>query len=180
MATKQAFVYSGSWSDETRAQPVLKFLEWYTTTIIDEKKFDLSPTDAGMTKDWVLQKSTGEVIEGADKAWPALKEAYAPFKEHVHAPTFVVQWETENGWSMVGVANLWWKLQADGNDVIKGHGGKMWDGVTPGAFRFDFTKSEHGHEGIALTRTEIYDDPTQAVVKMLQRGMLKPEQLMQS
>jgi len=153
----------------------MKWMEHYTRNIVDARKFD-DAKEAGITDDWTLQKSMGEVIKGGDQATAALKEVYGPFSEHVHDPTLLVCWETEKGWDMLGVANLWWNLQAPGEDKIDGYGGKAWDGVSLSAFKFCYVKG--GKHGIELARTEIYSDPSAAMVKMLQRGMLKPEQLM--
>lgn len=175
--TQQAFIHVGPWDDETRSHPAMKWMEHYTTDIIDARKFDLATRESGLTDDWTLQKSTGEVIEGAEKAQAALKELYAPFSAHFHQPSYLVCWETERGWDMLGVANLWWTLVAPGKEEkMKGPDGKEWDGVTPSAFRFKYAKG--GKDGVELYKTEIFSDPSAAMVKMLQRGMLKPEQLM--
>ena len=45
------------------------------------------------------------------------------------------------------------------------------------AFRFTYHKG--GKDGVELAKTEIYGDPSAAVVQMLKRGMMKPEQLLQ-
>lgn len=77
---------------------------------------------------------------------------------------------------MFGVAHLWWTLAAPGDSAkVKDASGKEWDGVTPGAFKFDYVK-EGG--SIKLVRTEIFSDPSQAMVYMLKRGMIKPEDLL--
>jgi len=97
--TKEAFIHSGPWDDETRKHPAMKWMEHYTKNIVDERKFMSESADSlGHTSDWTYQKSTGETFEGNEKAVDALKETYAPFSAHVHDPTFVVCWETEKGW----------------------------------------------------------------------------------
>lgn len=106
-----------------------------------------------------------------------LGEIYAPFESHVHDPSFLVSWKTEKGWDMFGVAQLWWNLQVPGEQKIKGFGGKEWDGCTPSAFYFKYVKV--GEDGFELARTEIYGDPSAALIQMIKRGMLKPEQLAQ-
>ncbi|KAK5685444.1 hypothetical protein LTS10_003522 [Elasticomyces elasticus] len=174
--TKEAFIYAGTWDETTRKHPAMKWMEHYTKNVVDARRFDEPATSVGHTLDWTLQKSTGEVVEGADKAWAALQEVYAPFSEHVHNPSFLACWETEKGWDMIGIAYLWYNLQAPGDGKIKGYGGKEWDGVLPGAFKFSYVKS--GDDGVQLARTEIFSDPSAALVQMLKRGMLKPEQLM--
>ena len=81
--TTGAFVHTGTWDETTRKHPAMKWMERYTRNVVDTRKFDTdeSPTSLGHTSDWTLQKSTGEVVEGVDKAWAALKEVYAPFSE---------------------------------------------------------------------------------------------------
>ncbi|KAK3075491.1 hypothetical protein LTR53_001108 [Teratosphaeriaceae sp. CCFEE 6253] len=200
--TQPAFVSTGTWNATTRSHPAMKWMEHYTTTTIDGRQFagpsPASATSVGHTADWTLQKSTGEVVEGAEKAWVALAEVYAPFAAHVHDPVFLVCWETAKGWDMLGIASLWYNLQAPGEGKIKGFGGEEWDGVlpseypqswhhrwegsvlircVPGAFKFSYVKG--GKDGVELARTEIYSDPSAALVQMLKRGMLTPEQLMQ-
>ncbi|KAK3110986.1 hypothetical protein LTR53_014188 [Teratosphaeriaceae sp. CCFEE 6253] len=172
--TQPALVSTGTWNATTRSHPAMKWMEHYTTTIIDGRQFagpsPASAASVGHTADWTLQKSTGEVVEGAEKAWAALAEVYAPFGAHVHDPVFLVCWETGKGWDMLGIASLWYNLQAPGEGKIKGFGGKEWDG-------FSYVKG--GKDGVELARTEIYSDPSAALVQMLKRGMLTPEQLMQ-
>ncbi|KAK3677021.1 hypothetical protein LTR78_003226 [Recurvomyces mirabilis] len=174
--SQPAFIYEGGWSDETRKHPASKWLENYTTKVIDTGLQGKSADGIGHTKDWTYQKSTGEVIEGNEKAWKALQETYAPFKEHLHDPKHVAIWETKDGWAMYGVASVYYKLQVPGEGGVKGPHGKEWDGVSPGAFYFDIVKA--GGDKLQLRRTNIFNDPSAALVQMLKRGMLKPEQLM--
>ncbi|KAK0342825.1 hypothetical protein LTR91_023173 [Friedmanniomyces endolithicus] len=175
--TQEAFVHAGTWDATTRKHPAMKWMEDYTNNIIDGRKFHETASSVGWTTEFTLKKSTGEVVEGADKAWAALQEIYAPFSEHVHDPTFCVCWETEKGWDMLGVASMWYNLQAPGEGKMKGFGGKEWDGVLSSAFKFAYIKG--GKDGVELASTEIFSDPSAAMVQMLKRGMLKPEQLMQ-
>ena len=78
---------------------------------------------------------------------------------------------------MLGVATLHWKLvvAADGSKV-NDNTSKDWDGAGPAAFKFEYVKQSDG--GIKLGSTEIFADPTAAMVTMLKRGMLKPEDLL--
>jgi hypothetical protein len=131
-----------------------------------------------MTNDHKLHKSTGEVVSGGDASFASLKnEIYAPLKDHLHDPQYVVCWEVENGWEMLGVATLYYNLAVPGEgNKVKGRQGKEWDGAIPSAFDFRYVKQSDG--GIKLSRTAIFSDPTAAVVGMLKRGMMKPEDLL--
>lgn len=55
-------------------------------------------------------------------------------------------WETEKGLDMIGVAQLWWKLEVSGERKIKENGGQGWDGCTPSAFYLKHVKD--GEDGI--------------------------------
>jgi hypothetical protein len=131
-----------------------------------------------LTSDHTLVKSTGENVSGGDASWSSFsKELYAPFAQHLHDPQFCVVWETENGWGMIGIATLYWNLVVSGEgSKVKDKNGKEWDGAGPAGFNFRYVKQNNGE--IKLSRTEIVADPTPAVVTMLKRGMMKPEDLL--
>ena len=75
------------------------------------------------------------------------------------------------------MATLYWNLVAPGEGAkVKGRDGKEWDGATPAAFNFRYVKQSDG--GIRLGKSVTFGDPTSAVVMMLKRGMMKPEDLM--
>lgn len=175
--TKPAFIHSGSWDEETRQHEAMAWMEKYTYAV-DAKAWNSEPFSNWFTPDSVLQKSTGEVVTGGEAAWKSLREeVYAPFAAHYHDAQFLVTWETETGWEMFGVAALHWNLAVpgDGGAKVKDAKGNEWDGVGPAAFNFHYRKTG---EGIRLSKTAIYADPTAAVVAMLKRGMLKPEDMM--
>lgn len=69
---------------------------------------------------------------------------------------------------MFGLATLWWNLAVPG-DGAKGKDSeaKEWDGAIPSALRFEYEKEG---SGVKLQRTEIYSDPSAALVAMLKRG----------
>ncbi|KAK4502982.1 hypothetical protein PRZ48_006409 [Zasmidium cellare] len=173
-STQPTFIHTGTWDDEMRSHPALAWMEKYTRNIIDTRSWN-TPASDWHTPDFTFQKSTGQVVEGADAAFKSVAEVYAPFSAHCHDPAFLICWETSSGWGMFGIANLWWTLAAPGDSSkVKDVDGKEWDGVTPGAFRFEYVKK--GDE-IKLARTEIFSDPSQAMVLMLKRGMIKSEDL---
>lgn len=49
--------------------------------------------------------------------------------------------------------------------------------MIPSAFRFSYNKGGKV-DGMEMSKTTIFSDPSQPLVQMLKRGMLKPEQLM--
>lgn len=97
--------------------------------------------------------------------------------QHLHDPQFLVAWDDGDETEMLGVASLFYNLAASGEgNKVKDRNGKEWDGMIPAAFDFRYVKD--GKNGYKLSRTAIYNDPTAAVVGMLKRGMMKPEDLM--
>ncbi|KAH7067199.1 hypothetical protein FB567DRAFT_634795 [Paraphoma chrysanthemicola] len=175
--TKQAFTHVGSWDDKSRAHPAMKWMENYTYAC-DRKAWNTEPASAYLTSDHTLQKSTGEIVSGGDASWSIFREElYAPMSAHCHDPTNLVCWENETGWEMLGVANLWYNLAVAGEgEKVKDKQGKEWDGVIPAAFDFHYVKQGDG--SIKLGKTSIYSNPTGAVVGMLKRGMMKPDDLL--
>ncbi|KAH7392327.1 hypothetical protein DE146DRAFT_790847 [Phaeosphaeria sp. MPI-PUGE-AT-0046c] len=176
--TKPAFIHVGTWDDRTRAHPVMKWMENYTVEIVDKKVWNDKPSDDYLTSDHKLNKSTGEVVSGGDASFSAMRdEIYAPLAQHFHDPQYLVAWDDGDEHEMIGVASLFYNLAIPGDgNKIKDRNGKSWDGVIPAAFHFRYVKDdEHGYK---LSRTAIYNDPTAAVVGMLKRGMMKPEDLM--
>lgn len=174
--TRPAFVHYGSWGEETRKHECMKWMEKYTNAV-DDKAWDKDPSSDWFTSDCVLHKSTGEVVSGGDAAWKSLsKETYAPFSGHCHDPQFLVAWEIDGGWEMLGVATLYWTLAVpgDGGAKVKDSKGKEWDGAGPAAFDFHYKKQG---DDFRISKLAIYADPSAAMVTMMKRGMLKPEDL---
>jgi hypothetical protein len=155
----------------------MKWMETYTNAV-DSDVWGKEPSSNWLTSDHVLHKSNGETVSGGEASWTALRDdVYAPFAQHLHDPQFLVAWETEDGWEMLGVATLYWTLAAPGQgSSIKDNTGKEWDGSGSAAFSFQYVKQSDG--GIKLSKTAIYADPTASVVMMLKRGMMKPEDLL--
>ena len=85
---------------------------------------------------------------------------------------YVTATDTGNGtWEMFGIATLYWNLQAPGQGMgIKDASGKAWDGAIPSAFKFKYVTEKDG--AIKMARTDIFSDPTAAIVAMLKAGML--------
>lgn len=170
--------------DARLAAPLSSFIlltltrEQYTYAI-DGKEREKVKND-WMDPDHVLTRSTGQKDKGADASVGALyNEIYAPFAKWSHVPEQLVAYEVDDGWEMIGLAMLYWTLAVPGKQEsgskVKDKEGNEWDGVTPASFVFGYKKVDGG---IRLKKTDITADPTAAVVGMLKRGMMKPEDLM--
>ncbi|KAK5170611.1 uncharacterized protein LTR77_005200 [Saxophila tyrrhenica] len=173
--TVQAFVHYGSWDDETRSHPAMKWMEDYTKSVVDSKAWqtDTSPLEHH-TPDFHLQRSNGTITQGAEAAWSALAEIYGPFAAHKHDPEFLLTFDVEDGWRMIGVANVFFKFAGSDGGAITDPQGEKWDGVSPAAFSFRYVKEG---EGIKLKETKIFSDPSPALKLMLQDGALDGEHL---
>lgn len=122
-----------------------------------------------------LQKPDGTIIKGADAMWKEVATMYAPFAAQKHVPEFLVSWETDDGWGMIGVANMYFRLhQLPEGSETDPEGGK-WHGHLSSSFVFFYVKDNSGN--IKLKETKIFGDSTPALKVMLQNGMLNGEQL---
>jgi len=72
--TQEAFVHTGTWDSTTRKHPAMKWMETYTNDIIDGRKFHETASSVGWTSEFTPKKSTGEVVEGADKGMSPTSE----------------------------------------------------------------------------------------------------------
>ncbi|KAF3038963.1 hypothetical protein E8E12_001185 [Didymella heteroderae] len=176
--TKPAFVHFGTWDDETRAHPAMKWMEQYTYSF-DGKAIDEVKNNA-MSHDHVLIRTTGQKDSGAQASVDALyKEIYAPFAKWSHVPEHLICYEVDDGWEMMGFATLWWNLAVPGKQEsggkVKDAQGNEWDGANPAAFNFRYRRDG---DSIRMCKTEVAADPSAAMVGMLKRGMMKPEDLM--
>ncbi|KAJ4368431.1 hypothetical protein N0V83_006788 [Neocucurbitaria cava] len=178
--TQPAYVHYGTWDDKSRQHEYMKWMEQYTNAV-DRKAWDTEPSSNWFAPTHTLHKTSGETVSGGDASWAALRtEVYAPFAAHLHDPQFFVVWEKDDGWEMLGVATLYWNLAAPGGSgekkSVKGRDGKEWDGAGPAAFNFHYVKGSDGQ--IRMKSSATYADPSTAVVGMLKKGMMKPEDLL--
>jgi hypothetical protein len=101
---------------------------------------------------------------------------YKLFTSEFHEPYFLVTWETENGWEMLGDANLYANIPGeptpDQKKVTDGQG-REWDVVIPSGFKFHYTKKEGAPGGIAISRTEITSDALPPIQIAVARGVIK-------
>lgn len=125
------------------------------------------------TSDFSLGTSDGRLIKGLDDAWAELQKIYGPFKAHKHDPEFLVTFDSDDGWRMIGVAQVYFNLGGPGN-AVKDPQGQSWDGSGPGAFQFHYVKDG---EGIKLKQSKIFSDKTPALKFLLEAGALNGEQI---
>jgi len=180
-STTNAFIHTGNWDEETRSHPAVKFLEDYAAEF-DKSDWSIEH-EAWTTADWELQKADGTTFHGAKESYDAVKELYGPLTAFLHEASFLIAWDTKEGWDVVGFANLFMNLpgESQGQKVKDEAQGKSWDLMVPTAFRFTYVKdSRSKHDGILLKKTVIYADSGPVVMGLLKRGVLKPEQLVPS
>lgn len=82
---------------------------------------------------------------------------------------------------MIGIADLFVNLHGPptGEPTVKDPNGKGWEMVIKNAFMFEFVKDKNGKNGILFRHTKIFSDSGPlAVVKMIKKGSIKPEDLM--
>lgn len=170
---------SGDWSDASRKHPAMAWMEEYTNAL-DTGDFSV-PWSDWHAPEFEFHRANGVVDRGGEQAWNGVKEVYGNFASFTHTPQFLVSWETEDGWAMLGIANLYAILpgSSDGGEKVTDSKNKKWDVVVPSAFHFDYVKSDKAkHHGILLKKTRIFGDSGPVVVGLLKRGIIKPEQLM--
>ncbi|KAF2496430.1 hypothetical protein BU16DRAFT_617866 [Lophium mytilinum] len=183
--TPTFYLRATGWTPTSRAHPAMKWMEYYTTTIIDGRAFTKPSTDPTtfFTADAVLVTSAGVTVTGAAEKWAALRQIYGPFLANYHEPLelFCIEKEDGSGWEMLGRANLYVKIpgeKGDGEKGAKSGDGREWDAVVVSAFRFEYVKDQGAEGGIKLARSEIFSDPMPAVGVMLKRGVIKAEDLL--
>lgn len=112
-------------------------------------------------------------MKGANEAWAELAKIYGPFKAQRHDPEFLVAFDTDDGWRMIGVAQVYFSVGGPGN-IVQDPRGDSWDGVGPGAFQFHYVKDG---DDIKLKETKIFSDPSPVLKFLLQAGALNGDQI---
>ncbi|KIW11210.1 hypothetical protein PV08_10510 [Exophiala spinifera] len=179
--TKPAFIHRGTWDDETRAHPAMKWMEEFTLNFNRRGGWEEARTD-WHSDDFSLVKSDGTEVRGHEPAWEQVKAMYGFFTSELHEPYLLVCWETDDGWEMLGQANFY--ANCVGGDEkssgerqqqqkkVKDLQGREWDVKIPSAFRFVYVKTDAAaHGGIELKRCEIMSDSMPAVQILMQRGV---------
>ncbi|KAF2121008.1 hypothetical protein BDV96DRAFT_683388 [Lophiotrema nucula] len=184
--TQAVFIAEGdkvrTWSPEIRKHPAIDWMHHFTTKVFDGRGWDVPATKYALP-DFILKKSDGTVVKGAEEGWEADKALYAPFTAHKHEPNQFMMAETNDGWMMSAGADLFVNIHGqpdEGEKKVKDFEGKEWDAVVSAMFRFVYVKvdDEDAYQGIKLRSIEIFSDPLPALGLMLKRGVVKPEQLL--
>jgi hypothetical protein len=174
--TKPAFIHVGTWDDETRSHPAMKWMEDYTKAFNAREQWDQTSSD-WHTSDYTLVTPDGSTYTDPDEAFKHSTGIYAPFTNEFHEPYFLTCWETSTGWEMLGQAYLF--ANCPGTPTaeekkVKDLQGREWDVKIPGAFHFGYQKKEGAaHGGIEMNKAEIMCDSLPAVKILQQRGLLK-------
>jgi hypothetical protein len=178
--TKPAFVHFGDWDDSTRKDPSQKWMEFVVHSIFDAHKWETPYSDI-YTDDLTLLKPDGTEVKGGEPAWAAVAELFGPFTSQITIPFYLVTTETEYGWEMIGLANIFGDLPgnpASGEVKTKDDYGKEWDAKMSGGFRFQYRKVDGAkYDGILLQMVQIFTDSAPVMTKMIGRGLLKASDL---
>ena len=154
---------------------VIRFMEEYTAEAIDAKGYDGTiPVERYHLPDFRLVLGNGTVVDGAGDAMKALQGVYAPFAEHLHDPTFLVTWETQDGYGMMGIANLFFNLHGPAPEAETGRDGKKWHGVVNAAYRFFYVQDG---ESFKMKSTTIFADVSPVLKTMLTNKLIDGEGL---
>lgn len=154
----------------------MKWMEDYTINFNARRGWE-SPSTDWHSSDYTLVKADGSRYTDPEAAYKEQKDMYAPFTKEFHEPYFLVCWETDNGWAMLGQAHMFANCAGEpaaGEVKVKDLQGREWDVKIPGAFHFTYVKTEGAaHGGIVMSKAEIMSDSMPAVQILLKRGALK-------
>ena len=158
--TKPTLIFT-AFSDATRANPAMAWMETYSKTVIGPMKWD-TPYSDYHTEDFTFVRPDGVEFRGGEVAWAALAAYWGQFTAHKHDPQYANCVETEYGWEMIGEAIIYADLPgvpAEGEVKVKDRQGKGWDVRIPGGFRFQYKKEADAKDrGIKMQRTDLMSD----------------------
>ncbi|KAI4129154.1 MAG: hypothetical protein LQ347_003894 [Umbilicaria vellea] len=168
-----AFEYHGIWDVVTRKHSAMAWMESYTTKQFDRKNL-ATPYHHYHTDDFLFPTLQRHRRPWRRRGWAAAAQLYGPFTAPLHEPSYILVTETEAGWNMIGVANVYFQLPGEPSTEVKVRdgGGKEWDVVVPSSFRFEYVKSATKEGGIVLKSTKIYADTAPVLAQMLKRGLV--------
>ncbi|KAF2401288.1 hypothetical protein EJ06DRAFT_529413 [Trichodelitschia bisporula] len=172
--TTPAFIVPNAtdWKDLI-AHPVMAWMQEYTRRF-DKGEIQGLDFNTFCTSDLKYEKMDGTIWTGGERAWDAVLETYAPFKETKHAPSgTVVVWETEKGWEMMGQVTLWGDLKLPGDSLVVDSEGRAWDTAGPAMFHFKYVKDpEAPHGGLRISECKVCADRAGTYQEMMKRGMV--------
>lgn len=178
--TIPAFVHLGDWDATTRQNPSQKWMEHIVHNIFDAHKWETPYSDI-YTDDFHLLKPDGSEVHEGKAAWAAVAELFGPLTTQKTIPFYMVVTETEYGWEMIGVANIFGNLPGqpkEGEVKVKDVYGGEWDVKMSGGFRFQYRKSDGAkYDGILCQMVQIFTDSAPIMMKMIGRGLVKPSDL---
>ena len=174
--TKPAFIHTGTWNDDSRKHPAMKWMEDYTIAFNARSNWGEKTSD-WHSSDFILVKPDGAEIKGEEESFKHAKSMYEPFTKEFHEPYFLVCWDTNEGSEMIGQAYLFANCPgnpSEGEQKHKDGQGREWDVKIPGGFHFWYVKKQGAaHGDYEMGRTEITSDSFPAVQLLLKRGVMK-------
>jgi hypothetical protein len=165
------------WETRCREHPVIDWMFDYEAAF-DWGDMKSGPYTTWHTDDFSFTKSTGERIAAGAPSWAAVLEIVAPFSAHYFEPFFCVIWETPTGYEFLGLAKIFGKLHAPGEQTKTDLEGRKWDVDAPAASLFEFVKDTSGPKGLKLKSQTLFADGIPMIGEMVKRGMVTPEQVL--
>jgi hypothetical protein len=165
------------WESRCREHPVMDWMSDYEAAF-DWGDMKSGPYTAWHTDDFSFTKSTGERIASGAPSWAAVLEIVAPFSAHYFEPFFFIVWETPTGYEFFGIAKIYGKLHAPGEQTKTDLEGRKWDVEAPAASLFEFVKDPSGPKGLKLKGQKLFADGIPMIGEMVKRGMVTPEQVL--
>ncbi|KAK7184177.1 hypothetical protein DPSP01_001189 [Paraphaeosphaeria sporulosa] len=174
--TTPAFVHAGTWDDETRKHPAMKWMENFTRTFNKREEWDKEESE-WLSQDFTFVKPDGKSSTGNAVAFAESKNMYQHFTSEFHEPYFIITWETKDGWEMIGQAHIFANLRGNATaqeKKVQDLSGRDWDIKIPGAFHFWYVKQDGApHGGILMKKKEVMSDSLPVVQILTTRGVLQ-------
>ncbi|KAL5393894.1 hypothetical protein PMIN02_005452 [Paraphaeosphaeria minitans] len=174
--TTPAFVHVGTWDNETRKHPAMKWMEEYTLSFNKRAEWDKEESE-WLSPDFTFVRPDGKSSTGNAAAFAESKTMYQHFTSEFHDPCFIITWETEFGWEMIGQAHIFANLRGNATaqeEKVQDSGGRDWDIKVPAAFHFWYVRKEGApHGGIVMEKKEVMCDSLPAMQRLTARGVFQ-------